>query len=87
MKQKRIAWEESKWKSDFSEKADVDDLVSKDALPNDFQQGKINVNLSNFNDRKKVNAFLSYCENWLIISTINQANIFSSHLSKFTCKF
>lgn len=37
----------------LAKKADVHDLVSKDALPNDFQQGKINVNLSNFNDRKK----------------------------------
>jgi len=52
-----------------------------------FNKEKINVNLSNFNDRKKINAFLSYwCENWLIISTISQANISSSHLSKFMCK-
>lgn len=41
MKRKRIAWDETKRKRDFSEKADVDDLVSKDVLPNDFQQGKL----------------------------------------------
>lgn len=32
----------------FSKKADVDDLVSKDVLSNDFHQGKINVNFSDF---------------------------------------
>lgn len=41
MKRKRITWDETKRKRDFSKKADVDDLVSKDALPNDFQQGKL----------------------------------------------